>query len=87
MIPDIRQGFRHDQIRYRQSVTDELNPETRAIAIPDGFGCKVGLGLSRDATFHIVSYGSKDAAGDRSLEAMEIPGVRQQPWMADSRGI
>lgn len=87
MIPDIRQGFRHDKIRYRQSATNEPNLETGTVAVPDGFSCKVGLGPSRDATFHVVSYGSKDAAGDRSLEAMAIPGVRQHPWMADSRGI
>lgn len=87
MIPDIRQGFRHDKVRYRQSLINELNPETGTIAIPDEFGCKVGLRPSRDATFRIVSYRSKDTAGDRSLEAMVIPSVRQHSWIVDSRGI
>ncbi|PQE27429.1 hypothetical protein CJF31_00009032 [Rutstroemia sp. NJR-2017a BVV2] len=87
MMPDIRRGFRHDKTRDKQTVTEELNTETGTVAIPDKFSCEVRLGPLRDATSNIVSYGSKDAAGDRSLEAIVIPGVRQHPWMADSQGI
>ncbi|CAM6004408.1 unnamed protein product [Sphagnum balticum] len=87
MIPDIQQGFRHNKIRCRPSVKAELNPEIGTVAIPDGFSCKVRLAPSKKATFHIISYGSKDVTGDCSLEAMVIPGVRCHPWMADSRGI
>lgn len=87
MVSDTRQDFRHDKIRHRQSITNDSNLNTGTIPIPDGFSCKVRLGPSRDATFHVVSFGSKDVAGDRSLEAMVIPGVRKYPWMADSRDI
>jgi hypothetical protein len=85
MMPDIQRGFRYDKPRYKQSATEELSSETGRLVIPDNFSCEVRLGPSKDATFHIVSYGSKDAAGDRS--PIGIPGVRQHPWMADSRGI
>ncbi len=87
MIPHIQQGFRHNKIRRRQTVTAELNPETGTVVIPDEFACKVRLAPSQKATFHIISYGSKDATGDCSLEAMMLLGVRCHPWMADSRGI
>ncbi|KAH8653942.1 hypothetical protein BGZ60DRAFT_386758 [Tricladium varicosporioides] len=86
-VPNIQRGFICDKLRRTQNITGQVELDSAMVTIPDGFGCKVRLGPSRDATFHIISYGSKDAAGDRSLEAMVIPRIRQHPWMADSRGI
>ncbi|ESZ90331.1 hypothetical protein SBOR_9287 [Sclerotinia borealis F-4128] len=82
----IQRGFRHDKNVELDSETAS-ETETETIYIPEGFTCKVGIRPSKDATFHIVGYGSTDAAGERSLEALVIPGIRQHPWMPGSRGI
>ncbi len=42
---------------------------------------------SKEATFRILDWGSTLASGDRTIEAMSIPGVRQHPWLADVREI
>lgn len=87
IMPDIQRGFRCDKIRYTKSIARQVELDSATAVIPDGFSCKIRLGPSRDATFHIISYGPKDAAGDCSLEAMVIPRIRQHPWIAGSRGI
>jgi len=87
MIPEVQQGFNRDKARYTRSTTGELDRESITVVIPAGFGCKVRLGPSKDATSHIFAYGSKDAPGDRSLEVMALPGIRQHPWLADLRSI
>ncbi|KAK0103668.1 hypothetical protein ONS95_005679 [Cadophora gregata] len=85
--PSIEKGFLCDNPQRRRSFHDERNHESGSIAIPCGFTCKFKLTLSKIATFHVVSFGSKEASGDRSLGAMVIPNVRIHPWMVGSRGI
>ena len=87
MVPDIQRGFRCDKVGYKRGIVSHVEPGNTTEVIPDGFSCNIMLVPSRAATFHIISYGSKDAAGDRSLEAMVIPRIREHPWMADSRVI
>ncbi|KAF4627263.1 hypothetical protein G7Y89_g10892 [Cudoniella acicularis] len=87
IVPDIQRGFRRDKVKHTKSIPGQVELDSTIAEIPGGFDCKVMLGPSRDATFHIMSYGSKDAAGDRSLEAMVIPRIREHSWMLDSRGI
>jgi len=86
--PDTLRVFRRDEVKYIQNtIGQQLEVEKAVITVPDDLSCEVRLEPSRKATFQIISYGSKDAAGDRSLEAMVIPNIREHTWMADSRGI
>ncbi|KAH9204586.1 hypothetical protein DL95DRAFT_418147, partial [Leptodontidium sp. 2 PMI_412] len=86
MVPEYHRGFVHDKARSARSCTDISEQEDATLAIPDELDYKVSLGPSRDTTFSVISFGSKDVTGDRSLEAMG-PELRKHPWLADSRGI
>jgi len=83
----IEPGFRHDKAQFTKNVVEELDSTSSTVVIPSGFCCEVRLEPSKEATFRILDWGSKMASGDRSIEAMAIPGVRDHPWLADAREI
>ena len=83
----IERGFRHDKGKYIKSVAEESYSATSTAVIPSGFHCDVRLEPSKEATFRILDWGSRMASGERSIEAVAIPGIRQHPWLADAREI
>jgi hypothetical protein len=83
----IEKGFGHDNTKSTNIVTKELVSVDSTVQIPYGFSCKVRLEPSKVATFRILDWGSKTAAGDRSIDAIAMPGIRKHPWLADAREI
>ncbi|PSS10592.1 hypothetical protein M430DRAFT_176518 [Amorphotheca resinae ATCC 22711] len=83
----IERGLRHDKGKHTDSVAEELDSASSTVVIPSGFHCDVRLEPSKQATFRILDWGSKMASGERSIEAVAIPGIRQHPWLADAREI
>ena len=83
----IERGLRHDKGEYAESITEEFESAGSTVAIPSGFHCDVRLEPSKAATFRILDWGSKMASGERSIEAIAIPGIRQHPWLTDAREI
>jgi hypothetical protein len=83
----IERGFRHDKGKVTKSVAEESYSSSSTAVIPSGFHCDVRLEPSKEATFRILDWGSRMASGERSIEAVAIPGIRQHPWLADAREI
>jgi len=83
----IERGFRHDKPQHTKNVTEDHVSATSTVVVPSGYCCKVRLEPSKAATFRILDWGSKMASGERSIEAVAIPGIRQHPWLADAREI
>jgi hypothetical protein len=83
----IERGFGHDRGKDTKSVAEECRSSSSTAVIPSGFHCDVRLEPSKEATFRILDWGSKMASGERSIEAVAIPGIRQHPWLADAREI
>lgn len=88
----IEPGFKHDNSQLTpcsEEHTDciELRKDTPKVVIPSELCCEVRLEPSKQATFRILDWGSKMASGERSIEAIAMPGIRKHPWLADVREI
>jgi len=83
----IELGLRRDTGKNVDSVAEELGYANSTVAIPSGFRCSVKLEPSKQATFRILDWGSRLASGERSVDAIAIPGIRHHPWLADAREI
>jgi hypothetical protein len=83
----IEKGFRHNMLIPTKNSKRELHSTDYRAKVPPGFNCEVRLEPSKEATFRVFDWGSKAATGDRSIDAMAIPGIRKHPWFVDAREI
>ncbi|RDL41153.1 uncharacterized protein BP5553_01132 [Venustampulla echinocandica] len=74
-------GSKHES-DYVQASLNQLETDPTGVVVPS-----LRLTPSKEATFRILDWGSKLASGDRTVEAMAIPGVRKHVWLADAREI
>ena len=83
----IKLGFGHNRGKDIKSVAKESCLLSLIAVIPSGFHYNVRLKPSKEATFHILDWGLRMALGERSIEAMAIPGIRQHPWLTNTQDI
>ena len=74
----IEEGFRRNKDKPMEN---EDPPDYKANLLPI-FNYEVRLEASRQATFRVFDWGSKTATGDRSIDAMAMPGLREHSWFA-----